>query len=602
MRKNIKSKLVLLPLGGAFSFYFGHTLYKTYENAQGKLIFDKLSWLIDNLSTYKPIDFIYTQGSFGAGSMFLIFYILLYMRFTLNKYRYRVGEEYGSARYATKEEMKTFEDEIEDNNIIFTENAKMGLYNKRLPYDKQLNKNVVVIGGPGSGKTFTFVKPNAMQLNGSKVFTDTKGLLVRELGNLFKQNGYIVKVFDLINFINSNQFNIFKYINKESDIDEVVETTVNATKKSDNKGEDFWIQGELMITKALIAYLYLDSKINGYEPSLPQITDLIRNLEREDPEVESVVEMMFEELNEQMPNNYAYRQFQLFNKNFSGETRKSVLAIIASRFSVFEHDEVRELLQRDTMEIETWNTQKTAVFINVPEVNEAYQFISSLLFSTIFKTTIKTADDIIQGKVNKILYHLEIYGDEFAQLGKINNISKYLAVIRSREISLKIILQGLPQLDMIYGKEEAKSILSNCETLLYLGTNDKDTIEYLSFRAGNETIDDRNYSENRNSTSGGSTLQHSKLKREILTPHEIATININEALLYIGKQNVFRDNKYNVNMHKNKKYLANSPKDDTWYRYKIYRSEYEEWLDNVKPENHIKASIEEFNEFVKNTL
>lgn len=602
MRKNIKLKLVLLPIGGAFSFYFGHTLYKTYENAQGKLIFDKLSWLIDNLSTYRPIDFIYTQGSFGAGSMFLIFYILLYMRFTLNKYRYRVGEEYGSARYATKEEMKTFEDEIEDNNIIFTENAKMGLYNKRLPYDKQLNKNVVVIGGPGSGKTFTFVKPNAMQLNGSKVFTDTKGLLVRELGNLFKQNGYIVKVFDLINFINSNQFNIFKYINKESDIDEVVETTVNATKKSDNKGEDFWIQGELMITKALIAYLYLDSKINGYEPSLPQITDLIRNLEREDPEVESVVEMMFEELNEQIPNNYAYRQFQLFNKNFSGETRKSVLAIIASRFSVFEHDEVRELLQRDTMEIETWNTQKTAVFINVPEVNEAYQFISSLLFSTIFKTTIKTADDIIQGKVNKLLYHLEIYGDEFAQLGKINNISKYLAVIRSREISLKIILQGLPQLDMIYGKEEAKSILSNCETLLYLGTNDKDTIEYLSFRAGNETIDDRNYSENRNSTSGGSTLQHSKLKREILTPHEIATININEALLYIGKQNVFRDNKYNVNMHKNKKYLANSPKDDTWYRYKIYRSEYEEWLDNVKPENHIKASTEEFNEFVKNTL
>ena len=244
----------------------------------------------------------------------------------------------------------------------------------------------------------------------------------------------IVKVFDLINFINSNQFNIFKYINKESDIDEVAEAVVNATKKSDNKGEDFWIQAELMISKALIAYLYLDSKINGYEPSLPQITDLIRNVEREDPEVESVLEMMFEELNKQMPNNYAYRQFQLFNKNFTGETRKSVLAIIASRFAVFEHDEVKELLQRDTMEIETWNTQKTAVFINVPEVNDAYQFISSLLFSTIFKITIKIADDIIQGKVNKTLYHLEIYGDEFAQIGKILNLSKYLAVIRSREI------------------------------------------------------------------------------------------------------------------------------------------------------------------------
>ena len=534
--------------------------------------------------------------------MFLIFYILLYMRFTLNKYRYRVGEEHGSARYSTVEEIKSFEDKYEENNIIFTKNAKMGLYNKRLPYDKQLNKNVVVIGGPGSGKTFTFVKPNAMQLNSSKIFTDTKGLLVRELGNLYKENGYTVKIFDLIHFVNSHQFNVFNYIKKETDIDEVAEAIVQATKKSDNKGEDFWLQAELMLMKSLIGYLYFDSKISNYEPSLPQVTDLIRHLERTDSDVESVLEMMYEELNEKIPNNYAYRQFQLFNKNFAGETRNSVKAIIASRFSVFEHEEVRELLQTDTMNIETWNTEKTVVFINVPEVNDAYQFISSLLFSTIFKTTIKTADEVIQGVLNKELIHIEIYGDEFAQLGKINNISKYLAVIRSREISLKIILQGLPQLDMIYGKEEAKSILSNCETLLYLGTNDKDTIEYLSFRAGNETIDDRNYSENRNSTSGGSTLQHSKLKREILTPHEIATININEALLYIGKQNVFRDNKYNVNMHKNKQYLADSPKDDTWYRYKIYRSEYEEWLDNVKPENHIKASTEEFNEFVKNTL
>ena len=377
MRKNIKSKLVLLPLGGAFSFYFGHTLYKTYENAQGKLIFDKLSWLIDNLNTYRPIDFIYTQGSFGAGSIFLIFYILLYMRFTLNKYRYRVGEEHGSARYSTIEEIKAFEDKYEENNIIFTKNSKMGLYNKRLPYDKQLNKNVVVIGGPGSGKTFTFVKPNAMQLNSSKIFTDTKGLLVRELGNLYKQNGYKVKVFDLIHFINSHQFNVFNYIKKETDIDEVAEAIVQATKKSDNKGEDFWLQAELMLMKSLIGYLYFDSKISNYEPSLPQVTDLIRHLERTDPDVESVLEMMYEELNEKIPNNYAYRQFQLFNKNFAGETRNSVKAIIASRFSVFEHEEVRELLQTDTMNIETWNTEKTVVFINVPEVNDAYQFISS---------------------------------------------------------------------------------------------------------------------------------------------------------------------------------------------------------------------------------
>ena len=595
-------KLLLIILYFPFCFHLGHTLGRWIEYAPVNG-FEKLDWLNDNIGRYKFFEFKYTTFSLNVG--FLIFALgsILYLKLKTSPKKYRSGKEHGSARYATKEEMKTFEDEIEDNNIIFTENAKMGLYNKRLPYNKQLNKNVVVIGGPGSGKTFTFVKPNAMQLNGSKVFTDTKELLVRELGNLYKENGYIVKVFDLIHFINSHRLNVFNYIKKETDIDEVAEAIVEATKKSDNKGEDFWLKAKLMIMRALIGYLYFDSKISNYEPSLPQVNDLIIHLERTDPDVESVLEMMFEELNEKIPNNYAYRQFQLFNKNFKGETRNGVKAILASTFSVFEHDEVRELLQRDTMEIETWNTQKTAVFINVPEVNDAYQFISSLLFSTIFKTTIKTADDIIQGKVNKTLYHLEIYGDEFAQLGKISNISKYLAVMRSREISMKIILQGLPQLDLVYGKEEAKSIMANCSTMLYLGTDDKDTIEYLSFRAGNETIDDKNYSENRNRRSdSGSTLQHSKLKRELLTAHEISTIDIEEALLYVSKQNVFRDKKYNVNMHKNKKYLANSPEDETWYRYKIYKNDYEEWIDNVKPENHIKISSEEFSRFVGSTM
>ena len=578
-------KVIFLIVCLILSFQVGHSLEKYYEYAPG-IILDKIPWLMDNPQRYNFFDFRYTLISMQVGLISLAFSLLLYLRFKNSVRKYRSGEEHGSARYATKEEMKTFEDEVEENNIIFTENAKMGLYNKRLPYEKQMNKNVIVIGGPGSGKTFTFVKPNAMQLNGSKIFTDTKGLLIRELGNLYKQNDYKVKVFDLIDFSNSHCFNVFKYLKKETDIDEVAEAIVNATKKSDNKGEDFWAQAEIMLMRALIGFLYLDSKLSGYTASLPQVTDLIRCLQRENPEVESVLEMMFDELNEKLPNNYAYRQFQLFNKNFSGETRNSVMAIIAARFSVFEHEEIRNLLEEDTLEIETWNTEKTAVFINVPEVNDAYQFISSLLFSMVFKVTINTADDIIQGKLNELLLHLEIYADEFAQIGKIINISKYLAVIRSREISMKIILQGLPQLDLVYGKEEAKSIISNCETLLYLGTNDKDTIEYLSFRAGNETIDDRNYSEN-NSRTGGSTLQHSKLKREILTPHEIATISTYEALLYLGKQNVFRDSKASVFTHKNKDYLANNPQDETWYRYKIYKNEYDEWLDNVKVENHL---------------
>ena len=588
-KKKLKKFLFFL-LACLFFFYIGHTLEKFFELSGEKIIFNQITWAFDNFDKYPLLDCEINANSslFGYGGVFL--FIILYLRFK-NKYgTYRYGEEHGSAKLLTLEEVKTFEDSIEENNIIFTKNAKMGLYNDRLPYSKKLNKNVLVLGGPGSGKTYTFVKPNAMQLNGSKIFTDTKGLLVRELGNLYEKNGYRIKIIDLITFENSNHFNIFKYIKKETDIDKVASSIVEATKKSDNKGEDFWIRAEYMLMTALIGFLHIDGKLNNYEPHLGQVTKLIKLIERKEEHTPSVLERLMQDLNEKLPNNFAYRQFENFNLNFKSETRNSVKAIITARFSVFEHEEINDILKYDDLEIETWNTQKTAVFINVPEVNDAYQFISALLFQTIFETTIKTADSILKGEVeNKNLLHLEIYGDEFAQMGKIYKLSNYISVFRSREISIKIILQGLPQLEALYGKEEAKSIQNNCDTILYLGTNDKDTMEYLSFRGGNQTIDDKNYSENRNTTSGGSNLQHSKLKRELFTAHEIGTVSIEEALLFIGKQNAFKDLKASVDDHKNKKYLANSPKDKNWYKYKIYNSEYEYLLANTKKENQVEV-------------
>lgn len=588
-KKKLKKFLFFL-LACLVSFYIGHTLEKFFELSGEKIIFNQITWAFDNFDKYPLLDLKINANSslFGYGGVFL--FIILYFRFKDKYGTYRYGEEHGSAKLLTLEEVKTFEDSIEENNMIFTKNAKMGLYNDRLPYSKKLNKNVLVIGGPGTGKTYTFVKPNAMQLNGSKIFTDTKELLVRELGNLYEKNSYRIKIIDFINFSNSNHFNIFKYIKKETDIDRVASSIVEATKKSDNKGEDFWIRAEYMLMTALIGFLYIDGKLNNYEPHLGQVTKLIKLIERKEEHTPSVLERLMQDLNEKIPNNFAYRQFENFNLNFKSETRNSVKAIITARFSVFEHEEINDILKYDDLEIETWNTQKTAVFINVPEVNDAYQFISALLFQTIFETTIKTADDILQGKVeNKNLLHLEIYADEFAQMGKIYKLSNYISVFRSREISLKIILQGLPQLEALYGKEEAKSIQNNCDTILYLGTNDKDTMEYLSFRGGNQTIDDKNYSENRNTTSGGSNLQHSKLKRELFTAHEIGTVSIEEALLFIGKQNAFKDLKASVDDHKNKIYLANSPKDKNWYKYKIYNSEYEYLLANTKKENQVEV-------------
>ncbi|KXT75175.1 hypothetical protein STRDD10_00411 [Streptococcus sp. DD10] len=598
-----KQKRFLPYLGlGIILFYFFHWLAKLYGLApQTDTLTDpfglgKIEWMLDNFTQYPWIDLQFTSASLFAGIFGFFLALFLYMRIT-DTGVYRYGEEHGSARFATAQELSSFRDSEANNNKIFTQNAQMGLLNKRLPYKRQLNKNTVVIGGPGSGKTFTFVKPNALQTVASKIFTDTKGLLIHETGQSFINQGYKLKVFDLISLTNSDSFNVFRYMKKETDIDRVAEAIVTATKKSDQQGEDFWQQAQMLLMRALIGYIYFDSQLSGYEASLPQVVDLIRNLKRDHPDVESPVEMMFEQLEIDLPSNYACKQWKLFNKNFDGQTRTSVFAIVASTFSVFDHEDVRKLVEKDTMQIENWNIEKTVVFINIPENNTAYQFLSALLFSTIFEVTISTADQIIKGihPYAKELLHLQVEGDEFANVGKIPNFAQVLSTVRSREISVDIIIQALPQLEDLYGKAQARAIINNCDSLLYLGGADEDTLKYLSFRAGSQTINDQNFSESRG-RNGSNSKQHSKIKRELMDPHEVATIDIDEALLFISKQNVFRDQKANVNQHPRVAELANSPYDATWYRYKRYMSDIDEWKEQVGEENVIYATLSDLDE------
>lgn len=596
----------LLPylVAAAILFYLGQGLAKLYQLAPAGSVHDvfgleKLSWTLDNLGLFPWLDLSVTNQSLLTGATFAFVALLLYMR-VKHTGTYRYGEEHGSARYATKEELISLRDQDEDKNMLFTENAQMGLFNKRLPYDKQINKNVLVIGGTGDWKTRSFVKPNLLQANSSFVTTDTKGMLIHETGQFLQNQGYAVKIFDLINLTNSDSFNVFKYMSKETDIDRVAEAIVTATKRSNNQGEDFWIQAEMLLMRALIGYLYFDGKVSGYLPSLPQVMDLIRVLERTDPDVPSVLELLFEDLETDLPGNYANKQWQSFNKNFSGETRKSVLAIISSRFAVFDHDDVRKLVERDTLEIETWNVKKTAVFINIPEVNPAYQFLSALLFSTMFDVTFKTADDVLKGlrpDVSELL-HLQVEADEVAQVGKIPNLPQIISVIRSREISIKLMIQSTSQMEELYGKDNTKTIFNNCGTILYLGSNDKDTLEYLSQRSGKMTINDRNQSETR-SRNGSSSTQHSKIGRDLLTPHEVATIGTTEALVFISKHNVFRDKKLILERHKNAAALSDHPGDGKWYRYIRHMSDIDEFLDGVKPSHLVEVTLEEIDQLAK---
>ena len=560
---------------GLFSFVIFPSFYHYYQLSTAAVPFMgmlRLRWLLEHWERFS-FGVFFDSGALYAGLIGFGLPMLVYA--SMDKNLYRQGEEQGSARFATLKEMRRFEDVDFEKNMIFSKQVKMGLFNFRLAYNVQLNKNVIVIGLPGDGKTFTFVLPNLMQMNSNFVVTDPKGNLVHEVGKMLEKAGYAVKIFDLIRLKNSDRFNPFHYMKSELDIDRISEAITEGTKKSEHAGEDFWVQAELMLQRALIGYLYFDSKdpetgAQLYMPNLGHVADLLRNMYREYPDVPSPVEQMFEELNEHQPNNYAYKQWKLF-QNFRGETRNSVVAILSSRYSIFDHEDVRNLISEDTMEMDTWNTKKTAVFIAIPETNNAFNFLSSILFAIGFEVLTHKADDILQGKVpgysRKNLRHIQFIFDEFAQIGRIPNFAQVLSSIRSREMSIKIIIQAVNQLESLY-KSDWKTIFNNCATHLFLGTNDKDTMEYYSTRAGKQTIRTRSTSKSHSYRNGSSSENKQIQGRPLLTPDEVSRIGVEEGLVFISKQNVFRDEKASVDDHPRKDEIASSPEDEkNWYEY-----------------------------------
>lgn len=601
-----KKKRRLRPylLLGIGLFYLFHWFFKLWllapdtDSVTDIFGLGKLNWMSDHLNDKSWFDFQFTPASLLIGMGGFLIAFLLYLRVS-DTGTYRYGEEHGSARFATREELMRFRDEEPEKNMIFTQNSQMGLFNNRLSFENQINKNILVYGGTGDSKTRSAVKPNILQANSSFVTTDTKGILIHETGKSLVEKGYKMKIFDLITFLNSDGFNVFRYIHNEMDIDRVAEAITESLNRNGHESDPFWPAANKLLMRSLIGYLYFDAQLDHYLPNLGQVTDMIRELRRNHPEAESPVELMFEDLERRSPGNYACRQWELFNKNFDGQTRASVYAIFATTFSVFDHEQLRKIIEKDTLEIEKWNIEKTAVFIHIPEVDPAYQFLSALLFSTIFDVLIKTADAVILGehptKAKEDLLHLQVWADEFGQIGKIPNLPPIISVIRSREISIKMMVQSQSQIEVLYGKENTKTIINNCGAILYLGSNDLDTLKYLSERSGKQTLNDQNYSESRG-RNASSSKQNSKIGRELLTPHEVATIGTTEALLFLSKQNVFRDQKFNLDTHPRAYLLSNGPTDENWYRYKRYLSDIDEWKAQVGEENVIHIGIKEVEE------
>ncbi|WP_244040597.1 VirD4-like conjugal transfer protein, CD1115 family, partial [Lactococcus carnosus] len=468
----------------------------------------------------------------------------------------------------------------------FSKDAQMGLYNTNLSQEVKTNKNTLVVGLPGDGKTFTYVKPNLMQMHGTYVLTDPKGLLVHEVGAMFKKAGYKIKIFDLVNLENSDQFNVFQYMTNELDIDRITKAIVEGTKTSDNQGEDFWNKAKELLMRSLIGYLYFDSQLRDYIPNLSMVADMLRNLERENEKVSSPVEKMFEDLEREMPGNYAFAQWELF-QNFKSETRSSVVAIASAEFSVFDHKQVTNLIEKDTMEIEKWITEKTIVFVALPEMDTAYRFLSATFFAVIFDKLIKLADDIMQGR-NKAfkpedVQHIRFILDEFANIGIISGFASFQSIIRSREMSVEVILQAMSQLDTSY-KNTKKTIINNSAVMVYLGTNDMDTMKLFSDYAGNETINyttsSRSYAKN-----GSSSLSSNIMTRKLYTPDEIRTISSKDALVLYAKEYPYVGEKMSVLLHPKHEELANHPSDENWYEYQRYMSDIDEWYENTLPDN-----------------
>jgi len=413
------------------------------------------------------------------------------------------------------------------------------------------NKNVVVIGGSGSGKTRFYVKPNLMQMHSSYVVTDPKGTVLVECGKMLKNNGYKIKVLNTVNFKKSMKYNPFAYIKSEKDILKLVNAIIANTKgEGEKSGEDFWIKAEKLYYTALIGYIWYEAPESEKNFStLLEMIDLSETHEG-DETYKNPVDMMFERLEERSPEHFAVKQYKKY-KLASGKTAKSILISCGARLSPFDIKELRELTEKDELELDTIGDRKTALFVIISDTDDTFNFIVSILYTQLFNLLCDKADDEYGGRLP---IHVRCLLDEFANVGQIPKFEKLIATMRSREISASVILQSQSQLKAIY-KDNADTIIGNCDTVLFLGGKEKTTLKEMSELLGKETIDLMNTSENRGRERSYG-VNYQKLGKELMTPDELSVMDGNKCILQIRGVRPFLSDKYDITKHPNYKYLS----------------------------------------------
>ena len=496
--------------------------------------------------SFHPADLLI--GIAGAVIVRLIIYVK-----GKNAKKYRKGMEYGSARWGTAEDIKPYTDPVFENNIPLTQTERLTMNSRPKQPKYARNKNILVIGGSGSGKTRFFVKPSLMQMHSSYVVTDPKGTVLIECGKLLQRGGYRIKVLNTINFKKSMRYNPFAYLRSEKDILKLVNTIIANTKGDGEKsGEDFWVKAEKLYYTALIGYIWYEAP--DEEKNFTTLLEMINASEaREDDEdFQNPVDLMFERLEEKDPEHFAVKQYKKY-KLAAGKTAKSILISCGARLAPFDIKELRELMETDEMELDTIGDRKTALFVIISDTDDTFNFVVSILYTQLFNLLCDKADDVYGGRLP---VHVRCLLDEFANIGQIPKFEKLIATIRSREISASIILQSQSQLKAIY-KDNADTIVGNCDTTLFLGGKEKTTLKEISEILGKETIDSFNTSETRGrELSHG--LNYQKLGKQLMTEDEIAVMDGGKCILQLRGVRPFFSDKFDITKHPKYKYLSDA--------------------------------------------
>ena len=556
---NKTKKLLILNLPYFIAGLVCTNLGEAWRIAEGADMSEKLLGFLSALGaafsnpmpSLHPMDLL-IGVCFGAGLR-----LAVYLK-GKNAKKYRHGMEYGSARWGTQKDIEPFEDPVFANNVILTRTERLMMGNRPKNPANARNKNVLVVGGSGSGKTRFWLKPNLLQCHSSYVVTDPKGDIVIDCGKALLKNGYSIRIFNTINFRKSMHYNPFSYINSEKDILKLTTTLIANTKGDGKAGDEFWTKAETLLYCALIGYIHYEAPLE--EQNFATLIEFLNAMEvREDDETfQNPVDQMFEALKKKKPNHFAVRQYAKF-KLAAGKTLKSILVSCGARLAPFDIEEVRDITMYDELSLDTVGDKKTALFLIMSDTDPTFNFLISMIYTQLFNLLCEKADDVYGGRLP---VHVRCLIDECANIGQIPNLEKLVATIRSREISACLVLQAQSQLKAIY-KDNADTIIGNMDSRIFLGGSEPTTLKELNQALGKETIDLYNTSDTRgNSPSYGTNYQ--KVGHDLASVDELAVLDGGKCILQLRGVRPFKSDKYDLTQHPNYKLTAGADKKNTF--------------------------------------